>query len=103
MGSPLAAACDSLLRDHGTALHGAGWDALDLFGLDAVAPATNPPGWSLAWLLGERGEVLDVSPGVIGMRLHPDGARLGFYRRQGGRWAGIVPAWGLTMPMCSVG
>ena len=99
----LAAACDSLLRDHGAALHGAGWEALDLFGLDAVAPATNPPGWSLAWLLGERGEVLDVSPGVIGMRLHPDGARLGFYRRQGGRWAGIVPAWGLTMPMCSVG
>ena len=92
-----------LLRDHGPELHAAGWDALDLFGLYAIAPAANPPGWGLAWLLGERGGVLDVAPGVIGMRWGPDGARLGFYRQQGMGRTGIVPAWGFTISVCSVG
>ena len=90
----LAATSARLLQDHGAALHGARWDALDVFGLDTTAPATNPPGWGLAWLLGEHGEVLDVAPDVIGMRWKPDGARLGFYRRQ--RPAGVVLAWLLT-------
>jgi hypothetical protein len=58
--SVLAATSARLLQDHGAALHGTGWNALDVFGLDASAPATNPPGWRLAWLLGEHGEVLDV-------------------------------------------
>ena len=80
-----------LLRDHGTALHGAGWDALDLFGLHRTHPATNPAGWGLAWLLDQHGDVLDVSADAVGMRRGPDGARLAF-RRRAGR-AGVVPAW----------
>lgn len=74
----LAATSARLLRDHGAELHGAGWDALDLFGLHPTAPATNPPGWGLAWLLWEHGDVLDVRPNVIGMRRSPDGARLAY-------------------------
>jgi len=90
----LAATSSRLQRDHGAALHATGWDALDLFGLDATAPATNPAGWSLAWLLGEHGEVLDVSPGVIGMRWGPDGARLAYRRNTSARVA-TLPAWNL--------
>ena len=90
----LAATSARLLQDHGAALHGARWDALDVFGLDTTAPATNPPGWGLAWLLGEHGEVLDVSAGVIGMRWKPDGARMAFYRRH--RPTDAVPMWLLT-------
>ena len=33
---------ERLLADHGAALHDAGWDGLDLFGLYAMAPVTNP-------------------------------------------------------------
>jgi len=91
----LAATCARLLQDHGAALHGAGWDALDLFGLNITAPATNPPGWGLAWLLGEHGEVLDVAPDVIGMRWGPDGARLVFRRTHASTKVAIVPAWKL--------
>ena len=47
----LAVTSARLLRDHGAALHWAGWDALDLFGLHPTAPAINPPGWGVAWLL----------------------------------------------------
>ena len=89
----LAATSARLLRNHGAALHGARWDALALFGLDTTAPATNPPGWGLAWLLGEYGEVLDVSAGVIGMRWKPDGARMAFDRRHGIGRGGTVLAW----------
>ena len=55
-----AATATRLLREHGAALHRAGWDELALFGLHAAAPAANPTGWGLAWLLGEAGEVLDA-------------------------------------------
>ena len=89
----LAATSTRLLRDHGAALHGAGWDALDLFGLHRHAPATNPPGWSLAWLLGATGTVLDVSPMVVGMRRGPDGARVTLWQRGEKARAGIMPAW----------
>ena len=41
----LATTSARMLHDRGVALHGAGWDALDLFGLDATAPATNLVGW----------------------------------------------------------
>ncbi len=92
----LAATSVRLLRDHGAALHRAGWDALDLFGLHQYAPATNPAGWGLAWLLGEIGEVLDVSPDAVGMRCSPNGARLAFRRRCEAARAGVVPAWGLA-------
>ena len=88
----LAATSTQMLRDHGAALHAARWDGISLFGLHPTAPATNPPGWGLAWLLGEHGEVLDVSPGVIGMRWGPDGAWLAFRRRASGR-GGAVLAW----------
>ena len=88
----LAATSARLLHSHGAALHAARWDGISLFGLHATAPATNPPGWGLAWLLGEHGEVLDVSPGVIGMRWGPDGAWLAFRRRASGR-GGAVLAW----------
>ena len=64
-----------------------------LFGLDRSAPASYPPGWGLVWLLGEHGEVLDISAGVIGMRWKPDGARMAFYRRHGTGRAGTVLAW----------
>lgn len=84
-----------LLRDHGAELHAAGWDALDLFGLHRAAPATYPPGWSLAWLLNAHGEVLDVGPDVVGLRYGPDGARLAFQRRSVMARAGAVPAWTL--------
>jgi len=84
----LAATSARLLRDHGAALHGAGWDALHLFGLDATALATNSPGWGLAWLLGEHGEVLDVAPEAVGMRQGAGGARLAY------RAAGRVGAGG---------
>ena len=89
----LAATSARLLRDHGAALHGAGWDTLDLFGLHAVAPTTNPPGWGLAWLLGEHGEVLDLAPDVIGMRQAPGGARLAYWRPGASARAGVVTAW----------
>jgi hypothetical protein len=91
----LAATATRLLQDHGAELHAAGWDALDLFGLHATAPGTNPPGWGLAWLLGAAGEVLDVAPDVIGMRLGPDGARLAFQRGCAAARARVVPAWAL--------
>jgi len=91
----LAATSARLLRDHGAALHGAGWDALHLFGLDATAPATNPPGWGLAWLLGEHGEVLDVAPEAVGMRQGRGGARLAYRRPGASARAEVVPAWAL--------
>lgn len=72
----LAATSARLPRDHGAALHGGGWDSLDVFGLNAKAPAANPSGMGVAWLLGEHGDVLDVSPNVVGQGRHPDGARL---------------------------
>lgn len=84
-----------LLRDHGAELHAPGWDVLDLFGLHAAAPAANPAGWGLAWLLGEHGDVLDVSPDAVGMRRGPDGARLAYRRRGAMARAGVVPAWRL--------
>jgi len=85
-----------LLRDRGTELHAAGWDTLDLFGLHAAAPEANPPGWGLAWLLGTAGEVLDVSPPVVGMTREAGGARLALYKRQVPARAGILPAWNLS-------
>ena len=94
----LAATSAQMLRDHGAALHGAGWGVLDLFGLHFTAPMTHPPGWGLAWLLGEQGEVLDVAPDVIGMRREPDGARLAYRCQVSGR-GGAVPAWLLICPL----
>ncbi len=92
----LAATSTHLLQSHGAELHRAGWDALDLFGLHATAPATNPPGWGLAWLLGAAGEVLDVAPDTIGMRRGPDGARLTCRGGCEAARAGVVPAWNLA-------
>ncbi len=89
----LAATCDRLLRDHGAELHRAGWDATDLWGLDAIAPAARPDGWGVAWLLGDHGDVLDVAPDVIGMRQGPGGARLTYRRPGASARAGTVPAW----------
>lgn len=89
-----------LLRDHGAALHAAGWDTLDLFGLHSLAPTTNAAGMGLAWLLGDSSVVLDVGPDVVGMRVAPGGARLAFYRRQGTR-AGTVVAWKLYGDGCA--
>lgn len=63
-------------------------------GLLPTAPGANPPGWGLAWLLGAAGDVLDVSPGAIGMRFHPNGVRLALHCRAGRR-GGIMPAWKL--------
>lgn len=91
----LAATSTYLLQSHGAALHRAGWDALDLFGLHRRAPATNPAGWSLAWLLGAAGEVLDVAPGAVGLRRGPDGVRLTFRRGCAAARADVVPAWAL--------
>ena len=91
----LAVTSARMLRNHGAALHGAGWDALELFGLHSTAPMTHPPGWGLAWLLGEHGEILDLAPDVIGMCWGPDGARLAYRRRGAGR-GGAVPAWLVT-------
>lgn len=85
-----------LLRDRGAALHAVGWDVVSLFGLHQCAPATNPPGWGLAWLLGEIGEVLDVSPDAVGVRCGPNGARLAFRHRCGAARAGAVPAWAIS-------
>lgn len=91
----LAATSARLLHTHGAELHAAGWDTLDLWGLHALAPTAHPPGWGLAWLLGELGEVLDVAPSVIGMRWGPDGARLALRRAGASARAGTVPAWTL--------
>ena len=90
----LAASAFRLVRDHGVELHTAGWDALDLFGLHAAAPAANPADWGLAWLLGEAGSVLDVSADAVTMCAVPGGARLACRRRERAR-AGAVPAWEL--------
>lgn len=92
----LAATSARLLRDNGAELHGAGWDALDVFGLHATAPTTNPSGWGLAWLLTEYGEVLDVAQDAVGMRRAPDGARMALYKKQAPARAGILPAWNLS-------
>ena len=91
----LAGASVRLLRDHGAELHAAGWDTIALFGLHAAAPMTHPPAWGLAWLLGENGEVLDLSRDAIGMRRGPDGARLAFRRTLTATRAVAVPAWAL--------
>ena len=91
----LAVTSARLLRDHGAALHGAGWGVLDVFGLHHAAPMTHPPAWGLAWLLGERGEVLDIAPDAAGMRREPRGWRLVCVRRTGGPPPGSVPAWKL--------
>lgn len=92
----LAATSTHLLQSRGAELHRAGWDALDLFGLHAEAPTTNPPGWGLAWLLGAAGEVLDVAPDAVGMRRGPAGARLTFRRTNTAERAGVLPAWDLA-------
>lgn len=89
----LAATSTYLLQSHGAKLHRTGWDALDLFGLHRRAPATNPAGWGLAWLLGAAGELLYVAPGAVGMRRGPDGARLTFRRSGQAARAGVAPAW----------
>ena len=94
----LTATSARLLQDHGAELHAAGWDALDLFGLHRTAPAANPPGWGLAWLLGHAGEVLDVAPDAVGMRYGPGGARLAFRRGCAAAKAGAAPAWTLGSP-----
>ena len=52
-------------------MRAAGRDALDLFKLHFSARPVNPPGWGLAWMLGERGKVLDVLPDVIAIRREP--------------------------------
>ena len=80
-----------LLDQHGAALHAAGWGTLDLFGLHPCAPVEFPPGWGLAWLLEEAGDVLDVNADAVGMCRVPGGARLTFRRRV--RVSGVVPAW----------
>jgi len=43
-----------LLHEQGAELHAAGWEALDLFGLNAVAPDRRPDGMGVAWLMRER-------------------------------------------------
>ena len=91
----LAATSARLLRDHGAELHGAGWDTIAVFGLHPAAPMTHPPGWGLAWLLGEHGEVLDVAPDVVGLRQGPRGWRMVCVRLAGGPPPNIVPAWRL--------
>lgn len=91
----LAATTVRPLRNHGVELHVVGWGGLELFGLYSTVPMTHPPGWGLAWLRGEHGDVLDVAPGVIGMRPGPDGARLVFRRRHASTKAATVPAWKL--------
>ncbi len=83
-----------LLHSHGAALHEAGWGTVEVWGLHPTAPGANPPGWGPAWLLGAAGDVLDVSPGAIGMRFHPNGVRLALHCRAGRR-GGIMPAWKL--------
>ena len=92
----LASTAARLLRDHGAELHAAGWDALDLFGLHREAPAANPPGWGLAWLLGEAGAVLDVLPATVGMTCKAGGARLAYRRRSAAARVEVVPAWDLA-------
>ena len=88
----LAQTSQRLLHDHGAALHGAGWGTLDVWGLHPTAPAANPSGWGLAWLLWEHGDVLDIGPDVVGMRRGPGGARLAVRPRL---WCERVPAWKL--------
>ena len=95
----LASTSARLLRDHGTALHAAGWDTLDLFGLHQRVPATNPPGWGLGWLLGEAGAVLDVSRETVGMCREPGGARLAYRRRSAMMRAEVAPVWELIRPL----
>ena len=96
----LAATSVRLLRDHGAELHAAGWTVLDLFGLHVIAPAAYPPGWGLAWLLGEAGRVLDVSPAVVGFALRPGAARLAHSKQQAPAQAGCSPSW--TLPRVAV-
>ena len=91
--SVLAATAARVLWEHSGALHGAGWDAIALFGLHSTAPMTHPPGWGLAWLLGEHGKILDVSPDAVGMRQGPGGARLAYRRPGASARAEMVPAW----------
>ena len=90
----LAATPAGLLRDHGAALHGTGWDAVAVFGLQHP-PRPCPTRLDVAWLLGARGEVLDVAPDIVGMRRQPDGARLVCRRRAGLPPSSVVPAWDL--------
>ena len=91
----LGATAVRLLRGSGAELHRAGWDALDLFGLNRYAPATYPLGWGLSWLLGHEGEVLEVTPEVVVVRHSPSGGRLAFRHSGAAARAGAAPAWAL--------
>ena len=84
-----------LRAQHGAALHAAGWGTLELFGLHPCAPVGFPPGWGLAWLLEETGDVLDVHADAVGICRVQDGARLVFRRRV---WvSGVLAAWELGL------
>ena len=98
----LQADANRLLREHGAELHAFGWNTIDVFGLHAIAPETNPAGSGLAWLL-DGGEVLDVAPGEVGMVRRGGGARLVFRPRSAATRASAIPAWKLTgTPSCPV-
>ena len=81
-----------MLHGHGAALHRNDWDALDLFGLHARAPAAHPPGWGLAWLLHNGALVAEVSADAMGIQRS---ARLTYRRPSAAARAVRVPAWAL--------
>lgn len=83
-----------LLHGHGAELHAAGWAGLDVWGLHATAPVTNPAGWGLAWLLCTSGVVLDVAPDVVGLSSYPGGNRTAL-RPRASRGGVVVLAWNL--------
>ena len=89
----LAITATRLLQDRGAELHAAGWDTLALFGLDTTAPATNPFGWGLAWLLGEQGEVVEVTLDRVTLRREPTGAQVAYPRPGASARASMTPAW----------
>ena len=89
--------CARVLQQHASSLHALGWDALDLFGLHRAAPAVNPSGWGLAWLLA-GGEVLDLASDQVGVRRDAKGARMAVRRIGVLARSEAVPGWDLLGP-----
>ena len=89
----LAATSARMLREHGAALHWAGWDGLDLFGLHRSALAARTDCMGLAWLLD--GPVASITTEAV-MMLATGGHALRVTRMGSQARLLAVPAWDLA-------
>lgn len=82
-----------ILHQHGSELHRAGWDALDLFGLHARAPDRRMDAAGLAWLL--RGRSVGAVTAETVAIVTATGQELRCWRMGAQARQETVPAWAL--------